>query len=109
VEVRNLYKHADWNPRYISECDFAVILRWKCISEQSISAKAREVLRKLADANDQLPDDRPGIIHIGLEAIDEIDVETLRAVRIERTVREFDPQGKPLRWVCVFKRAPEGV
>lgn len=100
-------RYADWNPRYMSECDIAVVLKWKCMAEGSISAKARDVLRKISDANDQLPNDRPGIIHIGLEAIDEIAVEILRASRIERTTGGFDPADKPLKWIYVHHFAPE--
>lgn len=100
------YQH-DGNPRFASECDLVVILRWKSASEQSISAKARDVRRKLSDANDQLPEDCPGIIHVGLEALDEMDVERRRGDRIQTTTGLFDPEGKPLRWIYVHHFVPQ--
>src|SRR5690606_5136889 len=71
-------RHANYNqvihfqpgnsPRFIGECDLAILLRWQNSSSVSIRAKARDVMRKLADAHDQLPADKESIVHIGFEA-----------------------------------------
>ena len=51
------------SPRYVSECDLAILLRWQSLAPKAIDAKARDVLRKLAEANMQLPVGKPGIVH----------------------------------------------
>ena len=87
-------KHAD-NPRYLKACDMAVLLKWSSMSPQSIDAKARDILRKLAEANRQLPTDRPGIVHIGFEAVDGDAVERARYDKIIASTTRFDPGNVP--------------
>jgi hypothetical protein len=70
-------KHAI-NPHYIDEINLAVAARWKSLSEVSIEKRARDILGKLAEANDQLPSDTPGVIHIGFEALGDDVVEQRR-------------------------------
>ena len=55
------------NPHFIAELDFAVVARWSSASKSSIEKKARDILKRLAEANEQLPTDVPGIAHIGFE------------------------------------------
>lgn len=101
-----LAKMAD-NPLYVAECDQAIVLDWESQSPAAIDGKARDVLKRLADGVRQLPDDRPGVIHIGLEAVDGDDVERLRYDKVVRTITSFDPQGKELEYVYVHWFAPE--
>jgi hypothetical protein len=97
----------DASPRYMSECDQAIVLRWKCVAEASVNAKARDVVAKLAQATEQLPDDRPGIIHIGLEAVEGDDSEQARVARVLSSLERFDPEGKPLAYVYVHYFTPD--
>ena len=99
-------KFAD-NPRYIEDCDYATILEWTPLAPASISGRARDVLRKVADGLDQLPLDRPGIIHVGFEAVEGDAVEQLRYERIGASMREFDPGETPLEFVYSHFLAPE--
>lgn len=99
-------KMAD-NPLYVEECDQAVVLDWESQSPDAIDGKARDVLKRLADGTRQLPDDRPGVVHIGLEAVDGDDVEKLRYQKVINTVSNFDAQGKRLDYVYVSWFAPE--
>ena len=101
------YKASEWNPRWLSECDFAAIFRYQCIAQESIDAKARDVLKKLADGNEQLPDDRPGLIHVGFESVDGDEVERRRHERIVQSASDFDPKGKDLRWAFCHYFVPE--
>lgn len=95
------------NPLYVAECDQAIVLDWESHSPAAIDGKARDVLKRLADGVRQLPDNRPGVIHIGLESVDGDDVERLRYDKVIRTITNFDPQGKELEYVYVHWFAPE--
>jgi hypothetical protein len=95
------------NPRYIGDCDLAVVLRWKTMSRLAIDRKARDIIEKLAEANDQLPDDMPGIVHVGFEAVEGDDVERARYDKIMTTANRFDPRGKRLEYVYCHYFVPE--
>lgn len=99
-------KYAD-NPRYVEECDLAILLRWESTAPLAIDKKARDVLRKLAEANDQLPDNRPGIVHVGFEAVDGDAVERARYEKILASAARFDPGEKPLEYVYCHYFVPE--
>lgn len=95
------------NPLYVDECDQAIVLDWESHSADAIDGKARDVLKRLADGARQLPDDRPGVVHIGLEAVDGDDVEKLRFQKVIKTISTFDAKGKPLEHVYINWFAPE--
>ncbi len=82
-----------------SEIDFVVAAFWSCDAEASIDAKARSIVTRLSKATRQLSGRRPGIVHIGIEAIEGDRVEKLRHERTMSILGEFDPRGKPLEWV----------
>lgn len=110
-------RHANYNqvirfqpgnsPRFIGECDLAILLRWQNSSNVSIRAKARDVMRKLAEAHDQLPADRESIVHIGFEAVEGDEVEKARYEKILASTGRFDAKGKPLRFVYCHYFVPE--
>lgn len=87
------------NPHFVDEIDQAIVARWKSVSEEAIDRKARDIRRKLADANSQLPDGVPGVIHIGLEALGADEIEHRRYEKIMQTIDNFDPKGKDLRYI----------
>ena len=95
------------NPRYVAECHVAVLFRYESLAPASIDAKARDVVRKLAEAVDQLPVDRPGIVHIGFEAVEGDRVEEARYRKIVASTEKFDPRGKPLKYVYCHYFVPE--
>jgi hypothetical protein len=99
-------KFAD-NPRWIEDCDFAVVLRWQSTSDAATSGKARDVIRKLSEANEQLPEGRRSIVHIGFEAVEGDDVERARFDKIVASTQTFDPQGKRLEYVYCHYFVPE--
>lgn len=98
---------AGMSPRYMGDCDFAALLRWQTSSQTATSAKARDVLRKLAEANRQLPRDKPSVVHIGFEAVEGDAVEKVRYEKILASTSAFDPEGKPLRYVYCHYFVPE--
>jgi hypothetical protein len=95
------------NPRYIDDCDLAILLRWETTSAAAIDSKARDITKKWAEATDQLPDDAPGIVHIGFEAVEGDHVERVRYQKILTTARQFDPGRKPLEYVYCHYFVPE--
>jgi len=95
------------SPCYLKECDLAILLRWQTIAPAAIDAKARDVLTRLAEANRQLPVDKPGIVHIGFEAVEGDDVERARYDKILASTGKFDPRGKPLEYVYCHYFVPE--
>jgi hypothetical protein len=95
------------NPRYIEDCDLAILLRWESASPASIDRKARDILSKLSEATDQLPDGTPGIVHIGFEAVEGDHVEKARYKKILETARRFDPGAKKLEYVYCHYLVPE--
>lgn len=69
----------------------------------------RAILKKLAEANDQLPKDIPGIVHIGFEALSGDDVEKRRYEKIISTVRKFNPGSSKLEFIYCHYFAPEAT
>jgi hypothetical protein len=53
---------------YWDHINFVAAAYWRCDAEASIEAKARNVIKRLSSATDQLSGGRPGIVHIGIEA-----------------------------------------
>ena len=95
------------NGRYIDQIDFASVASWRCSAPASINAKARYFLRQIADANEQLEGFGPGVIHVGLEAMEGSDIEIARRPRILKMVRDFQPRGTDLRWLYLHYFIPD--
>jgi hypothetical protein len=98
---------AEHNPRYIDTCDLAVILNWESLSDAAIDSKARDIRKKLIEANTQLPDGRPCIVHIGFEAVEGDKVERLRHEKILNTAAQFDSGDKHLEYIYCHYFVPE--
>jgi len=99
-------KPAD-NLLFIDSLDAAIVLEWESLSDEAINSKARDVMKRLSSAMPQLPDDVPGVVHIGLEAIEGDAVEARRIEKIRSSLARFDPRGKPLEHVYVNWFAPD--
>lgn len=95
------------NPLYVTDCLQAIVLDWDSQAPAAIDGKARDVLKRLADGTRQLPDHRPGVVHLGLEAVDGDDVEARRYEKVLSTIANFDSEGKPLEYVYINWFAPE--
>jgi hypothetical protein len=98
---------SDSSPRLMSECYQASMLRWKCSADSSVNAKAKDVVAKLVQSLDQLPNDRPGIVHVGLEAVEGDASEARRIERVVKSLNRFDPKDKPLEFVYVHYFIPD--
>lgn len=99
-------QYAD-NPIFIKSCDGGCVCDWSSSSETAIDKRARDVFRRVVDGCRQLPDGRPGIVHIGFETVDDDEVEKRRHAKILRSLKGFDPKGKELEYVYVNWFSPE--
>lgn len=99
-------RHAD-NPVYVKECDAGCVFDWDSKSEAAIDKRARDVFKRVAEGCRQLPDGRPGIVHIAFEAVDGDEVEKRRYAKVLQSLKDFDPEGKQLEYVYVTWFAPE--
>lgn len=95
------------NPHFIDDLDLAVVARWSSNSEYAIDKKARDILKRLSDANDQLPDDVAGVIHIGFEALGSGEIERRRYNKILDTARGFDRGQSKLEYIYCHYFAPD--
>jgi hypothetical protein len=95
------------NPRYADDCRQAVILRWEPTAAASIDGRAKDIFKKIVEATRQLPQDVPGVVHIGFEAVEGDAVERARHRKIIEAASNFDPQGKPLQYIYCHYLVPE--
>jgi hypothetical protein len=95
------------NPHFIDDVDLAIAARWTSLSEAAIERKARDVLSKVAEANRQLPDNVPGVVHIGFETLGGDEIERRRYEKIKSNVSNFNSESKPLEAVFCHYFSPE--
>ena len=95
------------NPHFIDDVDLAVVARWSSLSQNAVERKARDILKRLSEANDQLPENLPGVIHIGFEALGSDEIERRRYEKIMETVGEFERGSSKLEVVYCHYFAPD--
>lgn len=95
------------NPHFVEELDLAVVLQWSSLSEDAVEKKARDILKRLSEATAQLPTDRPGIAHIGFEALGADPIEARRFQKITQTMRKFDRGASDLKFIYCHYFAPD--
>lgn len=79
----------DEDGRFVDEIEYASVLSWHSQSPDSIEARARHILSKLADVDRQLADALVGIVHIGMDAERDVLTADLRRARNLQTVQAF--------------------
>ncbi len=94
-------------PRYAAEVDLVIACRYRSLSEKSTDLRARDVKRQLVKAYEQLPTVSPSIVHIGFDALEEPQIESVRAQKIMETVRMFEAPDKQLNWVFAHHFVPD--
>ena len=77
------------NPHFIESLGSAVVCRWVSHSEDAVEKKARDIMKRLSDANEQLPSNVAGAVHIGFEALGADLIEQRRYEKIIDTARRF--------------------
>lgn len=86
-------------PMYAESVSQASVVSWISRSDEAITAKARHFRRVVGRAEGQLPDDRPSVLHIGMECLGDTNVEQFRHLMNFLEVRDFSPRTSRLRWV----------
>lgn len=74
---------------YIDEIGFACGFTRAFDSSVSIDKRARDVTKLLSKAVEQVPDDRPSIIHIAAETMEGLDVERRRTEKVFAQIPTF--------------------
>lgn len=105
--ISSLRIELDENPVCVGSCDAGCVFDWVSRGDIAIDKRARDVLKRVADGCQQLPDGRPGIVHVGFEAVDDMKVEAVRYDKVKQSLVKFDPKGKNLEYVYVNWLAPE--
>jgi hypothetical protein len=85
----------------------ASVVSWKNKSFEATRKKARHFRSIVADAARQLPADRPGVVHVGVESWSGGDVDAARHIFNRLEMLDFDPGESRLRWVYGEYVAPE--
>lgn len=101
------WRQAPGRPLYADAVDQASVVSWINRDTLSIHRKARHFRSIVGRANGQLPSDRPGVIHIGVEARAGKAISADRHFQNFMEVLDFDPKPSHLRWVYENIFAPE--
>jgi len=97
--IRVRCRRAPEKPSYADAIYHASVVSWMSHSDGALSAKAKHFRKKLADAEGQLPQDRPGVVHIGMESVGHDNVDYLSHFRNFAAARNFSNTNSRLRWV----------
>ncbi|WP_027368053.1 hypothetical protein [Desulfocurvibacter africanus] len=93
-------------PTMIDDLRFAAGALWECDSLEAKIQKARHIKRQLAKAVEQLPDNKAGVIHIGIEAVEGDEIEQIRLLKSFEALMDFDMKGKMISWLRYHILAP---
>lgn len=74
---------------------------WKCIAQESFLKKAKDIKKNFSKATSQIPDNCPGIVHVGYETLEARMVEFLRQERISRSLADFDCGSKSIELLYI--------
>ena len=96
--LRARCRRAKDKPSYADTIYHASLVNWACLSPKARDKKAAHFKKKIADAEAQLPPDRPGAVHIGIDSVGHVGVDQLRHVRNHFISREFENVNSRLRW-----------
>lgn len=96
--LRARCRRAHDKPSYADTIYHASLVNWASLSPKARGKKAAHFKKKVADAEAQLPSDRPGAVHIGIDSVGHAGVDQLRHVRNHFISREFENAGSRLRW-----------
>lgn len=105
--VQALWAPAVERPLHATWVDQASVVSWRSASLDAVESKARHFRALVAKASRQLPDDCPGVIHVGYEAIGNNAVDAERHQRNRVEMWQFRPEGSRLRWVYANYLMPE--
>lgn len=94
-------------PFWASAVYQASVVRWRNQSTEAIRKKARHFKATVARAAEQLPKDRPGVVHVGIESWSGGTTDGVRHILNKLEMMDFKPGDTRLRWVYGEYVAPE--
>lgn len=77
-ELRARCRRVKGRPSFADQIYHASLVNWRCTASAAVKARAKHFKKKLIDAEGQLPDDCPGLIHVGMESSGRPDSDQLR-------------------------------
>jgi len=103
------WRPSDERPFFAEAVYQASVVSWWSLASTARFQKARHFRSILANAEDQLPSDRPGVVHIGVESRSGEYVDALRHIRNFGEADTFKPTNSRLRWVYCNYFVPEAT
>lgn len=100
---------AEGRPLHATAVQHVSLVVWLSMSSEATRRKAQHFRSVVGRASDQLPGDRPGVIHVGYEALGGNSVDGLRHNLNAYEMRSFDAKESQLRWVYGNYMMPEHV
>lgn len=101
------WRPAKDRPFHAAQVGRVSAVSWLSASEKAQSRKAKHFRKLIREAADQLPGDRPGVVHVGYEAFYDDATEALRHALNHLHIRELDVSSSRLRYVYANYMAPE--
>jgi hypothetical protein len=103
------WRPADGRPLHATSVSHVSVVAWRSTSVDAARRKAQHFRGVVGRASEQLPGDRPGVIHVGYEAIGGNSVDGLRHRLNGEQMRSFDARESKLRWIYGNFFMPEHV
>ncbi|MDX3928149.1 MAG: hypothetical protein QHC90_20385 [Shinella sp.] len=105
---------AKWRPRedrpeFADAVYQASVVGWGCVAAEATIKTAGHFKRVLANADQQLPPDLPGVIHVGIESYSGNFVDFFRHMQNRWETCAFQPEASRLRWVYANYFVPENT
>lgn len=89
---------------YIDDIDFVCGFTREFDAEEGYDKKAKDIVKLLSGATDQVTTTIPSIVHIALETVEGTEVEHIRTKKIRARIAEFDfGQGSKRKQVAMVK------
>lgn len=101
------WRPARERPFWASALYQASVVGWRNLSRAAIRKKAKHFRSIVAKATGQLPIDRPGVVHVGVESWAGNTADGVRHILNKLEMLDFDPGSSRLRWVYGEYFAPE--
>lgn len=101
------WRPAKDRPFHAAQVGRVSAVSWLSASETAQTRKAKHFRKLIREAADQLPGDRPGVVHVGYEAFYDDATEALRHALNHQHIRELDVSSSRLRYVYANYMAPE--
>lgn len=98
---------AEGRPFHATAIDHVSLIAWISTSAAAARRKAQHFRGIIGRAAEQLPGDRPGVVHVGYEAVGGNSVDALRHRLNHEQMSTFDSRESRLRWVYGNYFTPE--